>query len=116
MFQINSLYICVNDMDRAIAFYQTFFEQKVSVKDSIYSVFKIDGFRFGLFAYLEMNEKHLFGSNCLPSVSVNYKSILESKLSKLKVVFPLEKIGENWVAEFEDSEGNRIEITAPVEC
>jgi len=115
MFQINSLYICVNDMDRAILFYEDFFERKVREKDRVYSVFEIDGFRFGLFAYLEMNEKHLFGSNCLPSVSISNKTILESKLSKLNVVFPLSKIGENWVAEFEDSEGNRIEITAPVE-
>ena len=114
MFQINSLYICVNDMDRAIMFYEDFFEQKVSEKDEIYSVFEIDGFRFGLFAYQKMNEKHLFGSNCLPSVSVNNKSILEGKLIKLNVVFPLAKIGKNWVAEFEDCEGNRIEITAPV--
>ncbi|SEW31322.1 VOC family protein [[Clostridium] fimetarium] len=116
MFHINSLYICVNDMDRAIAFYEDFFERKVSEKDRIYSVFEIDGFRFGLFAYLEMNEKHLFGSNCLPSVSVNNKFSLETKLSKLNVVFLLSKIGENWVAEFEDNEGNHIEITAPVEC
>jgi len=115
MFQIKSLYICVKDMDRAIAFYEDFFEREVKEKDRIYSVFEIDGFRFGLFAYQEMNENHLFGSNCLPSVNVNNKSILEYKLSNLKVLFPLAKIGENWVAEIEDSEGNHIEITAPVE-
>ena len=49
-------------------------------------------------------------------VSGNNISILESKLNKLNVVFPLAKIGRNWVAEFEDSEGNHIEITAPVDC
>ena len=32
MFQINSLYICVKDMDRAIAFYEDFFERKVIEK------------------------------------------------------------------------------------
>jgi len=47
-------------------------------------------------------------------ICVNDKSILEGKLIKLNVVFPLAKIGKNWVAEFEDCEGNRIEITAPV--
>jgi len=92
MFQINSLYICVNDMDRAIAFYEDFFEQKVREKDRIYSVFEIDGFRFGLFAYQEMNEKCLFGSNCITSISVSNKSALESKLNKLDVVFPFAKI------------------------
>lgn len=49
---IKSLYICVKDMDRAVAFY----EQPVTKKDDIYSVFDIEGFRFGLFAYEKKNE------------------------------------------------------------
>ena len=111
---IKSLYLCVNDMDRAIKFYENLLEQTVTVRDEIYSVFEINSFRLGLFAYEKMNEKHTFGSNCLPSLEVNGIEVLKNKLSKLKVVFPLTQIGENWVAEFEDSEGNHIEITAPV--
>ena len=45
------------------------------------------------------------------------KSILDDlkrKTEGLKIVFPLAKIGTNWVTEFEDSEGNHIELTAPV--
>ena len=49
--KIKSLYICVNDMKRAIDFYTSFFERPPIKKDLIYSVFDIDGFRFGLFAY-----------------------------------------------------------------
>jgi len=45
---IKSLYLCVTDMERAILFYESFFEQKVTVKDNIYSVFDINGFRLGL--------------------------------------------------------------------
>ena len=30
--KIDSLYICVNDMERAIKFYEEFFEQEVSEK------------------------------------------------------------------------------------
>ena len=67
---IKSLYLCVTDMERAILFYESFFEQKVTLKDNIYSVFDINGFRLGLFAFEKMQEKHIFGSNCLPSVSV----------------------------------------------
>lgn len=58
--------------------------------------------------------KDTFGSNCLPSLEVNNINVLKSKLSKLKIEFPLTQIGVNWVAEFEDSEGNHLEITAPV--
>ena len=89
---ICSLYICVEDMNRAIKFYEDFFEQPVTERDKLYSIFDINGFRFGLFAYTIVNESHTFGSNC----------------------FPLTKIGRNWVAEFVDSEGNHIEITTPI--
>ncbi len=110
---IGSLYICVKDMDRAIAFYEAFFEQHVTEKDDIYSVFDVSGFRFGLFAYEKMNEKHVFGSNCLPSVSVENVDALNEKIRDKKLCFPLARIGKNWVAEFVDSEGNHIEVTAP---
>lgn len=111
---IKSLYLCVNDMERAIVFYEELFEQKVAIHDEIYSVFDISGFRLGLFAYKKMNENHIYGSNCLPSIEVNSIEVLKSKLSKLNIVFPLTQIGMNWVAEFEDSEGNHIEITTPI--
>lgn len=110
---IKSLYLCVKNMKRAIAFYEALLEQDVTIRDDIYSVFDINGFRLGLFAYEKMNEKHTFGSNCLPSLEVNNIDVLKNKLSKLRVVFPVTKIGLNWVTEFEDSEGNHIEITAP---
>lgn len=64
---IKSLYICVKDMNRAIDFYENLFEQTVTVRDEIYSVFDINGFRLGLFAYEKVNEKHVFGNSCLPS-------------------------------------------------
>ena len=101
-------------MERAISFYEAFFEQKVAVKDNVYSIFDINGFRFGLFAFEKMKEPHTFGSNCLPSISVDSIDILKQKLESLKIVFPVTKIGENWVAEFEDTEGNHVEITTPI--
>ncbi len=87
----------------------------MTVRDKIYSVFDLHGFRLGLFAYQEMREQHVFGSNCLPSVSVESLDDLKRKTEGLKIVFPLTKIGTNWVTEFEDSEGNHIELTAPVQ-
>lgn len=114
-YNINSLYLCVLDMERAISFYEGFFEKKVDGKDSIYSVFDIDGFRLGLFAFEKMKESHTFGNNCLPSISVENIDTFKRKLEGLKIVFPITKIGSNWVAEFEDSEGNHIELTTQVE-
>ena len=113
--RINSLYICVKDMKRAIRFYETFFEQPVTEYDDTYSVFDINGFRFGLFAYETVNEKHVFGSNCLPSIGFENLDLLKKKLEGKQICFPLTRIKENWVAEFIDSEGNHIEVTASIE-
>lgn len=112
--RINSLYICVEDMDRAIRFYEDLFAQKVSEKDDIYSVFQIGSFRFGLFAYAGMKEEHVFGSNCLPSITFPDKKTLLEKIRDKEICFPLTRIGRNWVAEIVDSEGNHIEVTAEI--
>lgn len=112
--KVVSLYICVKDMERAIRFYEDFFEKSVTERDRLYSVFDIGGFRFGLFAYQIVNEKHSFGSNCLPSVSFENSDLLKNKLEGKEICFPLTQIKGNWVAEFIDSEGNHIEVTAPV--
>lgn len=110
---IRSMYLCVNDMDRAVSFYEKFFEQPVTERDPVYSVFDIRGFRLGLFAYQKMGEHHTWGSSCLPSVSVENADILKEKLENLEICFPLTQIKGNRVAEFIDSEGNHIEVTAP---
>ena len=60
------------------------------------------------------NEIHIYGSNCLPSISVESYDELIKKLKDKELCFPLTQIKDNWVAEFIDSEGNHIEITAPV--
>jgi predicted enzyme related to lactoylglutathione lyase len=111
---IKSLYLCVKDMQRAITFYEIFFEKTITRKDELYSVFDIKGFRLGLFAYKKVKEQHTFGTNCLPSIEVNDIDTLKKKLETVKIVFPITKIGENWVSEFEDSEGNHIELTTRI--
>lgn len=117
-YRISSLYLCVKDMDRAISFYESLLEQLVTERDEIYSVFDINGFRLGLFANEKMNEHHTWGNNCLPSIAVDSIDYVQNKLNELKcsIVFPLTQIKNNWVLEFEDSEGNHIEITSPIHC
>ncbi|MBR5964509.1 MAG: VOC family protein [Treponema sp.] len=112
-FNLKSLYICVHDMERAVKFYENLLEQSVTEKDDVYSVFDIHGFRLGLFAYEKVGENHEFGSNCLPSISVDSKASLETKIQGQSLCFPLTQIKNNWVVEIIDSEGNHIEMTAP---
>ncbi|MGH4119146.1 VOC family protein [Clostridium sp.] len=114
-FRISSLYICVRDMERAIKFYERLLNKTVTEHDDVYSVFDIKGFRFGLFANEKVNERHIYGDNCLPSFEVDDIKLVQERLLSLNcpIVFPLTNIKNNWVLEFVDSEGNHIEITSP---
>ncbi len=116
LFRINSLYVCVKDMERAISFYENLLGQRVTERNSIYSVFDIGGFRYGLFANEKMDEAKVWGNNCLPSLEVSDIDLFQKKLEELKcpIVFPLTVIGKNNVLEFTDSEDNDIEVTSPV--
>lgn len=107
--KIDSLYIIVDDLERAINFYEDFFEQKICNKTSLGGYFNIKGFRFHLFAYKKVGEEHVYGSNCLPSICFESLEELKRKLSGKEICFPLTKIGNNCVTEFVDSEGNHIE-------
>lgn len=115
-FEINSLYICVKDMERAIKFYESLLGQEVTERNEVYSVFDINGFRYGLFANEKVKQAKICGNTCLPSFTVNDIDLIQKKLQQLNclIVFPLTIIGKNKVLEFTDSEGNDIEITCPV--
>lgn len=112
---IRSCYVCVTDMARAIRFYEALLERPVKERDETYSVFEAGGFRLGLFAFRLAGEEHAYGTNCLPSLELPCRAALVRKLTGQRVVFPLRRIGPNWVSEIEDSEGNRLELTAPVQ-
>jgi predicted enzyme related to lactoylglutathione lyase len=111
-FTLDSLYICVKDMERAIDFYEKLFEQTVTVKDEVFSIFDINGFRFCLFNNSKVNEEVQWGDSCLPSFKVNDINKLIKRLEVLhgEIVFPLTKIKDNLVLEFKDTEGNDIEV------
>jgi predicted enzyme related to lactoylglutathione lyase len=112
---IGSLYLCVKDMERAIRFYERLLEMPVTERDAVYSVFAVHGFRLGLFACGQVNEPHTYGTNCLPSIGVRNLTELRRKTAGQTVVFALRQIGRNWVTEIADSEGNHVEMTAPVQ-
>lgn len=103
-------------MDRAIGFYECLLGQRVTEKSNVYSVFDIDGFRYGLFAHEKMNEPKNWGNNCLPSLLVSRLDMVLERLTALRapIVFPLTTIGSNQVLEFADSEGNILELTCPL--
>ncbi len=78
-------------MKRAIGFYEDLLGQKVTEKNDIYSVFDINGFRYGLFANEKMNEAKKWGNNCLPSLEVSNIDLVLKKIRTIKLqnCFPI---------------------------
>jgi predicted enzyme related to lactoylglutathione lyase len=109
--KLSSVYVFVKDMKRAVNFYEQILNQKATGDGT---EFYVDGIRkFWLFDYQAANDNRaIFGHNCLPSFEVsNIKAFME-KLEKFQVplVYPLTHLGDNWVLEFKDPEGNDIEV------
>lgn len=115
--KINSLYICVKNMRRAVKFYEDFLGQKANTVDDIFSVFDIKGFRYCLFFPEGVKESADWGDSCLPSFEVNSIDLVLQKIIEMgcPIVFPLKRIGANMVFEFTDSEGNDIEVFSKAE-
>lgn len=111
-FTINSLYICVKDMERALHFYGEFLGQKPEAADEVFSVFNIGGFRYCLFEPAKVKESVVWGDSCLPSFETDDIDAAMAKVEQLgcPIVFPLKQIGSNLVFEFTDTEGNDIEV------
>ncbi len=109
--ELNSAYLCVKDMKRAVDFYENFLDQKVTEYDDVLSVLDF-GFRLCLFNYKAVGESVSFGDNCVLSFEVEDIQSTIEKVEKLgaEIVFPMTRIKENWVFEFKDTEGNDVEI------
>jgi predicted enzyme related to lactoylglutathione lyase len=110
--KLESAYISVENIDRAINFYEWFLKRKATKKgDSLY-LYNLDTFRLFLFDHNNEDEEIKYGDNCLLSFEVEDAKKTEEQIRKrgLKIVFPLKKILNNLVFEFEDPEGNHIEV------
>lgn len=110
--KLESAYISAENIDRALKFYEWFLKRAATKKgDSLY-FFNIDSFRLFLFDYNNEDEEIQYGDNCLLSFEVEDAEKIKDQIEErgLKIVFPLTKILENIVFEFQDFEGNHIEV------
>ena len=106
--KLNSFYLCVKDVNRAVNFYEQLLNQKVESN----GMFIINGIRLLLFDYQSVNDTRVvFGHNCLPSFEVSDIKAFIEKLNELnaEIIFPCTRIANNWVLEFKDTEWNPIE-------
>ncbi|MFW6269823.1 MAG: VOC family protein [Bacillota bacterium] len=110
--KLESAYICVENMERAKVFYEWFLDIKGVPKGRSLVLFNVDQFGLFLFDHNNENEKVKYGDNCLISFEVEDAEEMKDKLigRGINIVFPLKKILNNLVFEFEDPEGNHIEV------
>ena len=110
--RLNSLYICVRDLERARRFYTELLG--ITDEPDRPGMFVLGGFRFMLYDYQSVGDTVVFGDNCLPSFLVDDLDAFERKLASLgaPIVFPRTRILGNDVLEFRDPEGNDIEVYA----
>jgi predicted enzyme related to lactoylglutathione lyase len=110
--KLESAYIAVENIKRAINFYEWFLERSAAKKSESLYFFNVDGFRLFLFDHNKENEEVKYGDNCLLSFEVDNAEKTKEKIEVrgLKIIFPLTKILDNIVFEFEDPEGNQIEV------
>ncbi len=114
--KLESAYLCVEDIDRALKFYKWFLKREATKKGESVYLFIINDFRFFLFDHNNEGEEVKYGDNCLLSFEVEDVEKMKNKIEErgLKIVFPLKEIMDNKVFEFQDPEGNHIEVFSKV--
>lgn len=112
--KLNSCYICVKDMKRAIHFYEKMLNQ-----EGVYAqkgLFLVDGIRVCLYNYQEFSDRVMFGHNCLLNFEVDDIPSFVEMLEELQADITIQPrvIGNTKVLEFKDSEGNSIRVYSNV--
>ena len=110
--------IPVTDMGRAIEFYEAVFAvalERVQIDGHDMALFAFDEKRQGISGALAKGESYV-PSRSGPRVYFSVQSI-DQTLTRIrslgaKIAYPKSLVGSFWIAEFIDSEGNQIAISA----
>ena len=103
--------LTVEDMERAIKFYQKIFQKEPEKKDDRFSYFQLENAKLGLYNPDADGVDVPFGENCVPAFKTED---IESEHQRLRKIAPeIEEITDNGsykIFHFKDPEGNMIEI------
>jgi len=109
--KLSSLYITVQDMDRAIQFYSKFLQIKPTIHEARFSSFNLNGFGFDLFAPAEDGEERILGNSTIPVFETDDLNFERKRVLGLGCELVLEQqINGYNLFQFKDTEDNIIEV------
>ena len=109
---LNSIYVSVENMERAIEFYKKLFQKEPANVDTRMTSFDLNGFYFLLFDQAVDGEKVKFGNNCVPDFKVENVKEEHVRIKEFASTIDdeIQDLGEVKLFQFKDSEGNILEI------
>lgn len=111
--ELSTVYVTVEDMDRALAFYRELFGVDPAQVDERFSTFAFDGVDFGLYHAGSDGHEADFGDNCVPNFEVDDAAAARERLADgpAEVLHDgLVEIDDYRCFHARDTEGNRIEV------
>lgn len=113
-YKFNSVYVSVQDMSRAIKFYETLFGRKCDKVDERFSEFHFDNVGLGLYNPSVDGEKITYGTNCVINFEIENA---ESEYERIKGFAPeiddeIMRLDVMDLFQFKDTEGNLLEVYA----
>ncbi|WP_135364850.1 VOC family protein [Halosimplex halophilum] len=110
--ELTTVYVGVEDMDRALEFYAELFGTGPATADDRFSTFAFDGVDFGLYRAGADGGEFAFGDNCVPNFEVEDVEAEFERVSELApaVVHGIVDVDGYRCFHVRDTEGNTIEI------
>ena len=111
--ELSSVYVGVEDMERALNFYRELFETEPEQDEERFSKFEFDAVDFGLYNAGYDGYDLDFGNNCIPNFEVDDVEAAYRRIEQLAPEMVHEEILEFGVYRtfhFIDTEGNEIEV------
>ncbi|MFC3958558.1 VOC family protein [Halovivax cerinus] len=111
--ELSSVYVGVEDMDRAVDFYRELFDREPEQEEQRFSIFTFGTIDFGLYNAAYDGHEIRFGNNCVPNFEVDD---VDDAYERIESIAPemvhetILEIGDYRTFHFVDSEGNEIEV------
>lgn len=111
--ELSSVYVGVEDMERALNFYREVFGTEPAQAEERFSTFEVGPLDFGLYDAGYDGHEFDFGDNCVPNFEVEDVEAARERVEPLAPVMVHDGIlefGDYRTFQFVDTEGNTIEV------